>query len=299
MRLTDTHLEAELAGLTRSDDDGRLGAPLIFQSPSSVPARLELADGHLQWWWWHPDRPEDGGREQASRGALDEFIAIKSDRDVLRFAGKFGVLGICSHDVPASHNPPPPMAAFAGWQGPLTWCRPIGWEEDLVREPIVVWLHFAQQAAAIVRVAAAVRRKERAKSADWATIFSQSAHPTFDTDDLEVARIMLAGLVKEWLAIGNVRPKFTWWSRADQPSFALGGETFATLAAQLMLAVSGSQSVAVCSGCSTTYFRKERAPQGPTNWCPACRGRVAARERKRRSRAKSPVDSQTDSQRGG
>ena len=272
--------------MTRSDEDGRLGAPLFPLTTNVIPTRLELVDGDLCWWWSCSGQKAERPRDAVTVGALDAFIRLRSGQDVLRFAGRYGVLNICEHGVPASHNPMPPMAGFGGYNGP-GGCFPAGWEHGLVREPIDAWFHFARQAAAMLRVGAALRQGQPGSPTDWGTIFVASERPLVP-EDLSFGRIVLSNVVNEWLAIGNVRPTFRWWSTAEAPVFTLGGGAFANLAVQLMLAISGSQAVAVCDGCQRTYFRQGRSPQAKRrNFCSDCGEPMRARLSKRDQRTRS------------
>ena len=97
---------------------------------------------------------------------------------------------------------------------------------------------------------------------------------------------MVAARIEEWLWWGNVRPWIRWLQ--PQPTFTLAGGTFGILAFQMMLAVTNTHGLAVCTGCGNPYLRQNRKPQlGRRNYCPGCRERkVGARDRKRAQRAR-------------
>lgn len=104
--------------------------------------------------------------------------------------------------------------------------------------------------------------------------------------------------VDEWLSWGDVEPRFTWPKSGPEISFTAGG-TFGIIGAQIMLLVSKSQYLAICSGCGDAYLRRGNAQQpagrkpqrGRRNFCPVCQNTgIAARLRKRDERAATQKD---------
>src|SRR5438552_701854 len=65
-----------------------------------VPSDIELEDGRLHW-------GAGGARyKHVSSRMLDDFIDLHDadDSSILRFARKWGVIGVCRHGLPGSHN---------------------------------------------------------------------------------------------------------------------------------------------------------------------------------------------------
>ena len=64
-----------------------------------VPRDIRLEDDLLIWRWDHMTR------RTATSELLARFLRLAgaSDDDILEFATQWGVLGICEHNMPASH----------------------------------------------------------------------------------------------------------------------------------------------------------------------------------------------------
>src|SRR5687768_2019394 len=112
----------ELAGLT--DFEGRLERPLAA-SMVDQPLHVELQGDEIVW----TERPDDDDWRPAytpGRELLTPFVRLfeGTDAEILAYAGRWGVLGICPHGLPSSHNPP--AEAFLRGTRP---CRPRGYDE--------------------------------------------------------------------------------------------------------------------------------------------------------------------------
>lgn len=268
----------------RDEATGLVGAVQWPSRAAAVPASIELHEDRL-YWKWVGGAPSNYVQplERDQRGMLDQFQRITDGRGVLKFARRYGVLQICEHGLPATHNPDPlPSSGFSG-------CRPLGWN-DAPWEPVEQWLHFARQAAALLRIAAALHRDQRPDPSAWATVYEDQPDQRgygWLSDAPSVGRFNLADCVNTWLILGGVRPHFEWFA-GSAPRFMLSGGTFGLVAIQLMLAISQAHAIAVCDGCKQPYPRvNKRAPQaGRANYCDACSPKVAAAQRQARRRQK-------------
>jgi len=101
--------------------------------------------------------------------------------EILSYAKRWGVLGICEHGMPSSHNPPPTprqpavsgyihdvvygcvpvvapdhlVSATSRWSSEHTWCRPpYSKHHRRFYEPVEPWRHYARQARALLNIAA-------------------------------------------------------------------------------------------------------------------------------------------------
>ncbi len=240
--------EWDLAGLT--DVSGNLGRPLQ-SNVLAVPARVELERDRLLWSWGHGDKGPTETR--ATPELLTEFAALPdaSDERILRFARRWGVLSICEHGLPASHNPGRLGDHHGG-------CRPLGWTESSPWwdgwEPLDSWRHFAGQARGLINIAAQVHVEKPGSDADWAIVFRRGArkdapwwHRTVIAD-----RLMLTQVVNEWLELGRVVPYARWHEPAPQILLVAPG-LFGALAGQLLLASVNTRGLAVCSRCGQGY----------------------------------------------
>ena len=138
-----------------------LAAPQLIRRP-----RVEVQGDRLVWWITN-DR--DLGQQVAAPADLllkfSRLATVKPAR-IREFAAEWGLLCICEHGVPASHNPPPPF--LGGYNGIEYWCSWLGWH-DRPREvdgwePLAAWAEFAGKAHAILNLAAALHVGRRGTS---------------------------------------------------------------------------------------------------------------------------------------
>jgi len=207
-------------------------------------------------------------------GLLDEFgaLAEASDDAILRFAQRWGLLSLCEHELPDTHNP--------GRYG----CRPSE------RESLAVWRHFSRAAGAIVSIAAALHQGEDPRPQDWAAVYERSGQdaPWWDSGaDFDAHPLSL--VVNEWLVLGDVRPALRWRAGSDPEIFlqpGSGTSLFGAIARELAFVVSRVDGLAVCSGCGAGFVPKRRPAAGRRSWCPACKGagkdRLKAKQEYRR-----------------
>jgi hypothetical protein len=268
-----TLIEAQFAGMA-DEQSGLLGRNLWPVERVTVPAYLALEGDRLYWEWWTPDH-RGHTRERDATGALDAFLRIQNGRDVLRFAQRYGHLMLCRDGVPASHHRPP-------LGEPPGWCPPLGAEEGRNWEPVDRWLYYVRRANALVRVAAALHGGELGQESDWRIL---SEHAALPRESLHTRRSHLAAAIWGWLDLARVQPGLTWDTHPPELRLWSGAGTFGVLGVQLLIAVSQSHGLAVCTSCSRPYLREQRAVQaGRGNYCPACGERGGARVRKQRQR---------------
>jgi hypothetical protein len=236
-----------------------------------------------------------------TKGALAAFIRIGEDPDrVLRFARRYGVLGLCKHGKPVNHNPPDEDGSGG--------CKLPG---DLLFgrfEPLERWFHFGRQARTLIDIAATLRGGSIPRKEDWEIIFEDSIAagtytpwvtepvPSFDKlwfrlsadrthkgDPEQYARarnwLVVAMVVNEWLRMGAVRPWMTY--SESGVDLRMLSDTFGVLAMQLAAGVSSLHGIAKCSGCGEAYARKTAIQRGRRNFCNRCGKRESAKLRQR------------------
>ncbi len=227
-----------------------------------------------------------GGAANTHAHMLEKFTAIKKPEHVLRFAERFGVLNLCEHGLPGSHN----------WPATTYGCYPVGWETGVCREPINLWLDYAAQFRAVLRLIMDVLQGQAGADDDWDRA---TAGYLSDGDELGLAfiedaratnagrRSLLAGIINRLLALGAVRPNIMWARDEGGSSFQLSGSTFGLMALQLALISSGSHRLASCFGCKELYVRTWRLPRlGQHGYCKTCSTTEANRQRQSSWRAK-------------
>lgn len=293
----------EVSALGDARGDLSAASPLP-QYGAVVPRYVELRDDLLVFsHWWDPrsERPPASDLEANARttfdpdrpvneaGMLDRFVRITEAKGVLRFAERYGVLDICEHRVPGTHYLPP-LPIPDSWPG----CRPWQVLDYLVyAEPVDIWLGFVAQARALLSLAVDLRAGSPGRKDDWRVADSQLfwrdgfSELSIQTSgkDVDHDRISLAERISTWMQFGNVRPELFW--QKSVPVFRLSARTFGILGVQLLFAATRSQGIAICSGCGMPYTPKRKPRKDRRNFCLNCGEPVAARLRKRASRARS------------
>jgi hypothetical protein len=278
------------SGIT--DDDLRLReAPLdvLRTDPTGVPEKAWLVDGQL----YYQLKPIPGtGRltkERSPRGMLDSFIRIRNDASVLRFAERYGVLGICQHFWPNPHY---------DTNGRL--CGPQEAEIEPKKraywEPTHRWRELAVQGRALAEIAAKLYGSKGANATEWGLAFQRAG-----TDEwAEVAarqtpedqRVWLAMEVNRWLAWGRPELRLIWPAAKTEPTIEIVATTWGTLALQLLTTVARYRVVAFCDICGEDYYPDKYRPRvGQRRICgkEECRLKADAlrkreeRERRRRN----------------
>jgi hypothetical protein len=207
---------------------------------------------------------------------FEGFLALTEAQPerIREFAERWGMLGICEHGLPDSHNPPP-VGAYTGRQ---YWCVPLGWynEDRQCYEPIAIWRAFACEAYALARIGHRLMLGMVGEAEEWAIVYGRSGRraPWWE-QTVEGEKMIVARVVNEWLRIGNVRPVVEWRPRRkyERPAVRFGGSSglFGALALQLALAVAGMEGLAVCSHCRAEYMPQRRPKAGQRNFCLECR----------------------------
>jgi hypothetical protein len=295
--------EWALAGLP--DTDGDLERPVPGQW--AVPGRLELDAGWLLYGSvvdeggtlelgpdlaadlsnaaavaaWADAEPVRGawrpsGPASHRAGLLTDFVAL-SDLDarrlapaVLRYARRHGVLRICEHGLPTSHN---------------SRCKPLSWPREPFtesdpwwdgREPVAAWFTFSSQARAMLNIAAQLRLGRPASEDDWkvliqpsvldpdhaASLASHQVEPLLSPVGRPIPewhpavrrpRQELLVHVESWLSWGAVRP-IVQWPDEGKPQFETAGKgLFGALAFQLLLNVTSQGGYAACRYCGRDF----------------------------------------------
>lgn len=309
----------------------------------TVPPVVKLDGDRLRWWFRTRMTPpmKRAALRRAIRGrsrvdaARSLWIArrVLPGTDLLRgfacladaptarivaFAQKWGVLGICQHNLPSSHS---------------LECTPNGWDGRAGWETIARWRHYARRASSLILVASRLRESTKWRADGTAVL-------PWTTDELrpltfDMAKVLLVAgrlgsrkpvlrrggaparstlqpldmwqvltdAVNEWLDLGDVRPRLLFsgaatgnpprlvlappW-KALEPEFPL----FGALGIQLMFTASTERGIANCSVCGGGLEPGRPLRGGVRHYCDDCRGsgamqRVASRDYRARLRARA------------
>lgn len=253
-------------GLTT--ERGHIDRPLVY-GRWRVPDAIELRDDRLVW-------NQGFGDKLARAGAklLEEFLGLggQPGERVVAFARRWGVLGICEHGLPSTHNPPPrpPRVGTV----PMTWCMPMRADKGWFWEPLDVWQRLSTQFQAVLNLAAQLHQGQLGSTDDWLVLYYNMDIPVpWWTRKIRADRAVLTGVVNEWASISGIQIVSDWRGEKTPTIGLSGGSLFGALILQLTMAVSRTEGLCVCSGCGTTYVpsRSPRADQ--RHYCDDCRGR--------------------------
>jgi hypothetical protein len=256
-------------------------------------------------------------RIRAGAGLLEGFISLAdAPPQVIRnFARRWGVLALCRHGLPMSHNgvrSNPDKQEIASWG-----CAPIladgGW--DTLLEPLEPWRRLSGAARGMLNVGASLRDGRPGTISDWRSIdgaFFKAAVlytvrtgrdlPPVDSRetwralleqvplgrDVEFDRAVLGQLLNDGLRMGMARPFIDWDEQSPRITLA-GDGLFGALAVQLLFAASSARGLATCTFCGQPYVPTRRPRSDQRRFCPSCRRngvprRMAKRDFDRRHR---------------
>jgi putative ATPase subunit gpP of terminase len=293
------------------DDNGehrRDGRPRVPIARWAAPDRIDLDPEH-QWLWW-----SGGARPTLVRAGhdlgeelLERFVRLAdaSADEIAGFARRWGLLG--SHDL---GNYPDLLDRaedsydhVAAGLTLLTQWRRHG------REPLAAWRCWSQHAGALLRVSDELRHGRVGRPRDVAMVCRPS--PTADTwpdvaglqpwwlrrpdhappaPTLRNHRELVEVFVARWITAGHVRPMLRWTAKEHTVELS-GRGLLGALAANLLAAVHGTTSLAVCSGCSGLYLPTRTPRNTQRHFCGPCRAngeplRYAKRDSRARAQAR-------------
>jgi hypothetical protein len=249
---------------------------------------------------------------------LAEFVRLAdSSTDAIRdYALKWGVLGICKHGLPRTHN--------FRQSGLSHFCPPRGFrgdgDLDIVNgwEPLSAWRRYSRLALGILNIAS---RLHQGVTVDDERFWKRAGIRFMGYEDTDERRrrtfqqFALSTEVNGWLELANVRPFFS-WGEDEEATIALGttilwfslttqkdwlpllphlhGTTlFGALGIQLLMAVSRKEGFAICSACGSPYTPKRRPNPTRRHYCDKCGVKAAWRnaQQDRRSKLRKRKDS--------
>jgi len=279
------------------------------------PGKIEIDGDDLIW-------RQDNSRwltatENRMRTMLARFIRLEDadKQEILKFAQRYGVLGICRHQWPASHNQL--LTHLPLWLEARCQCcndllplfctpqqRQDEWTNTVQRnyfEPIERWHYFSRKARATLNLAKALGSEEPqiGDPKDWDVVSDwlvSGAVPkldhikTVEPKYVDRLRLTFSSVINAWLEVTGVRVMFGW--SADStfklsgplPNVCVTAGILPPLAVYIMLLVNRSRGLAICSNprCGAVFSLGVKQPRrsakrGP--YCPECRkGKVGRRE---------------------
>lgn len=272
-------IDWDLAGLT--DKNLNLDRPMAADA-IIVPAFADLEKDRLVWVSDY-DRKRCQKEVYPGPQMLERFVSLAdaSPASILEFARQWGVLEICEHGLPRSHNPCRPGQQM---YRRVTWCYPLGWYERGKGydcwEPLAAWRQFSRHARALLNIAAQLHQGQVGRLEDWRIVYERSGSPRpapWWEQDVQIEKWKVANVVNEWLELGNVRLRARWDEAGPSVTLA-GGGLFGALACQLLLTISRTDGLAICSACGVPYVPHRRPVAKRRRYCEACGRRAAMRD---------------------
>ncbi|MGI8925744.1 MAG: hypothetical protein ACR2HN_03745 [Tepidiformaceae bacterium] len=283
-RIVDTGYAANML-----DEDGRLRRPPLAPGKVTVPGHVRIDGERLfyRWDWTPPGNYASPDEALAARrwatlgeadGLLMAFMKIRSNRQVVAFARRYGPLGLCERGLilgdlfDASRE-------FLDHDHRGCYSDHVGGPGGPWSEPLSIWFRLGDRVRAMFELAA---RLHTGQGQPEPSLIARAFHrggwmqaatvdPTPE-QSLAFYASELAEQVNLWLRAWRATPQLR-WDYPAAPVLRVGTGARQHLALQLATAVGrGGGEWAVCDGCSQPYRRQQRAVQrGRRNWCPGCR----------------------------
>jgi len=283
--MTKKSLNSDMSLWRRADllsESGTLDRPFqMRQFP--VPKIVELSGDRLVWTSYLPGRGFVYRKAEKSPDLLLRFIKLAdaSPLKIRDFARRWGVLAICEHGLPVGHS-----KIFSASPLVESGCQPLKFNAEYSWEPLEKWQYFSRIARAMLNIAARLHQDRLGDPQDWLTIYESPGHVPQGSIGYE--RLLIKILVNDWLSMGNVRPVLEW---AGESAFvAFDSDLFGILAHQLMLLISRSKGIGICSGCGEPYSPERRPRINQRNYCKQCGRRAACRDAKADQRRRERAD---------
>ncbi len=225
---------------------------------------------------------------KASAGLLTEFIQLEEApaERILAYAHRHGPFGFCQHGDPShrvlSEGCPAAVATTGAGQ-------------VAVREALQWWRNLAGHARALLNAAAQLFKGR----VDDITLVR--LNPGLLLRPMRVLRAarrdpapFVAYGMELWLRFFQVRPRATYNPRRKRFEMRISGSSAlaGALALQIMLALTRSAGIAVCSGCGRVFPPSRRPNPNRNTYCDACGIRAAWREAQARRRERESNKSQ-------
>jgi hypothetical protein len=280
----DIAFRAELSGAYSDKFGLDRPAPGDWQAPKNIALRTYAGTKAITFSW------RDGATVHTPRvRMLEDFLSLAEEPDdaILSYARRWGVLELCRHGLPASHN-----KFFISQPPDCLAC------ESLRIEALDEWRRLSRAMGAALIIDAALEQRTTPDSAVW-----QLMPAPYDScfwrrgskrDQVRIEKMYLADVLRDWMHFGDVRISPSWRSNSTEVCLSLDieyGGLFGALTMQLALALTKSDGYAICDGCQHPYFPKRRPRPDRQNFCPKCQAKgIAHRFAANRWRRKKTIE---------
>ena len=161
---------------------------------------------------------------------FDRFIELhkRSDAEIGSYARKWGVLGLCSHNLPSTHNQWKYGVGTGSMCLPQTSRSQSSPGELWCKEPIDEWRKYSARASLLLQLGAKINNEAVGSKREWAAlrdeevdIFDDPNAPAFA--DMNSARVALSHQLEKWFVLGGLLPSISWNPKLDLWQFTLSG----------------------------------------------------------------------------
>jgi hypothetical protein len=247
-----------------------------------APKKVRVQDDKLLYLRGSEERPT----HPVDENILSDFIGLRSgdvERNIIRFAEKYGTLQLCEHAIPLFHN----REYIPYRQARPSECQEVAssiveWDFE---EPLASWRSFSLQAQALWNMAEALRRDRRVSDADLNVMGSSELGRAKEVEQLlsklpHVASLsggaaaaypgfLISSTLQSWLRLGAVNIHPSRWNKVWSLTFSSGViiSTFGAIAVQLMLEIVGTPRLAICKGCAGLFTPTRRVDRNRDQFC--------------------------------
>ena len=260
----------------------------------SVPPEVDL-DG--EWLIFRrPIRMLQSGRRvlrlrkvKAGPNLLSEFVTLHNAPAgrILEYARKYGPLGLCEHGDPTHRLDP------KGCRLVVSASR----EAIHLREAVQWWRNLAGHAHALLNASAQLL-KGKIEPPTFMRLSPKltSLSPRQLRIALRTPGVFPTYGLDQWLQFSKVRPRPTYNPRRKRFDIRISGSPalLGALALQIMLTMTQSAGIAICSGCGKLFPPSRRPNPNRNTYCSGCGIKAAWREAQSRQRARKASQGRLD-----
>ncbi len=276
-------IDAEVRG-----QDARTPAHMDAKPGTLIaPVRLDLINGWLRFRLEFDDETQPAQAKAAPRDLLTRFMALadSTDEDVLRFAKRFAVLGVCqAHALPIGHGEPTfTMGDFLAGYKPqlLSDCKlgdaPFPDATRLVAwESAADWRLWARRFTLVFDYASRLKAGDTPKTPlnrpfllGWAREPAEARFEMANPGYKNLPWLDVSRVINSWMLDARVTPRLV--ATSGHREMILSGSpkyAFPALALQLFQFIRGAELTYYCHGCNRDMPKRKRAPKtGQKAYC--------------------------------
>jgi hypothetical protein len=191
---------------------------------------------------------------------LLKLIEVNCEEEIVRFAGKYGVLYLDDRGLPVDDR-----LVHGAMIGERSY-GPAG------RESVAEWLYFARACRAMLAISAKIHAGRCGSPDEWKAIIPNYTG-TGKRGSVELEKSNICVVLWEWSLKSNLRPTLHW---DGPPTIRLtfrpfGSGLFDIVLLTLMMRICRTDGLAICGSCQRFFPPDSRARRGDVRFCPECR----------------------------